>query len=159
MHRVSETIGLPIIGADTGRQLGKVRDVWFASDWTIFGFVTAPRRWWSPKAKVIRWADTDKIGRDGVMVRSKRAVSETAGVDEIYSFCLGKAKLKDLEVVTLHGDRLGTVTDVYFNPIMGNKVIGFELSDGLISDLIEGRQWLPVSDGLQFGEHMLLVPE
>jgi uncharacterized protein YrrD len=42
---------------------------------------------------------------------------------------------------------------------MGNKVIGFELSDGLISDLIEGRQWLPVSDGLQFGEHMLLVPE
>nr|WP_253944867.1 hypothetical protein [Paenibacillus sp. NEAU-GSW1] len=53
------------------------------------------------------------------------------------------------------------MSDVYFYPFQGTQIIGYELTDGFISDLMEGRKWLRApddSDAVLLGEDAIIVP-
>lgn len=58
----------------------------------------------------------------------------------------------------MNGQQLGVVEDVYLDAKTGKKVIGYELTEGFISDLKEGRKWLPMPDSVKVGEDALIVP-
>lgn len=158
MHRVQNTIGLPIIDSNSGRPIGKVRDMWIRPDWTMFGVLSAPPRWLLTAAKGILWDHIRSIGQDYVVVSNKREIQRAPDPKLYYGFSQGRVKLKDLSVVTKDGDRLGMVTDVYYEPNMGNKVIGFEISDGFISDIVEGRKWFRMPETIMLGEDVIVVP-
>lgn len=158
MHRVQNTIGLPIIDASTGRPIGKVKDMWIRPDWTIYGVLTDPPRWKISVAKGVFWEHIRSIGQDYVVISSKLAIRKAPDPDQYYGFSIGCTKLKDLSVITTDGERLGTVTDVYYEPNMGNKVIGFEISDGFISDIVEGRKWFRTPETIMLGEDVIVVP-
>nr|WP_243864300.1 PRC-barrel domain-containing protein [Paenibacillus castaneae] len=77
------------------------------------------------------------------------------------SFYTGLVKLKDLPVVTVQGLQLGRVSDVYFYPNQGTQIIGYELTDGFVSDVMEGRKWLRAPsdpDAVLLGEDAIIVP-
>jgi len=63
--------------------------------------------------------------------------------------------------VTVDGEQLGRVSDVYFSEILGTQIVGYELTDGFIADVMEGRRWLPVPsdlDSVMLGENAIIVP-
>ena len=97
-------------------------------------------------------------GEDAVMIRNQQAVRKTEADDIHYTYLLGKNKLKDLNVLTEDGVLLGKVTDVYFDQEMGNTILGLEISDGFVSDLMEGRKWLPLTQDMSIGKNAIMVP-
>lgn len=70
----------------------------------------------------------------------------------------GDGKIIGRPVLTFNGRRLGVIEDVYFGENMDKPLLGYELSDGFMTDLTEGRKWLPVNDSFTFGEEAVLVP-
>ena len=61
-------------------------------------------------------------------------------------------------MLTEEGLMLGRVSDVYFDQELGNTIIGIEITDGFVSDLIEGRKWLPCTSDMSIGESAVMVP-
>lgn len=108
--------------------------------------------------KFVAWKDIVAYGEDAVMIRSKESIDKTDADHIPCTFLLGKNKLKDLKVLTTTGTILGRISDVYFDQKLGNTIGALEISDGLVTDLIEGRKWLPCSDEMSIGENALMVP-
>ncbi|MNP56362.1 hypothetical protein D3C76_1510830 [compost metagenome] len=52
---------------------------------------------------------------------------------------------------------MGRLEDVYFSEKMEDSIVGLELSDGLLTDLQEGRRRIPVPAGAKRGEDVITV--
>lgn len=152
-------IGLSVLEVEKGKQVGKVKDFLLTETWEIQGLELEGKRLFSSTVKTVLWNDVIAYGEDAVMIVNKQAVRQTEAVDIQHTFLNGNGKVRDLPVVTANGTRLGSVTDVYFDPKMGNTMIGLEISDGFISDLMEGRRWLRYSADMKIGQDAVIVPE
>ncbi|CAH0119065.1 PRC-barrel domain-containing protein [Paenibacillus sp. CECT 9249] len=157
--RLQEMIGLSVLEVEKGKQVGKVKDFLLTETWEIQGLELEGKRLFSSTVKTVLWNDVIAYGEDAVMIVNKQAVRQTEAVDIQHTFLNGNGKVRDLPVVTANGTRLGSVTDVYFDPKMGNTMIGLEISDGFISDLMEGRRWLRYSADMKIGQDAVIVPE
>ncbi|GGG19850.1 PRC-barrel domain-containing protein [Paenibacillus abyssi] len=161
MIKLQSLIGLPVIDINTGNRVGKVRDIWFDEHWLLTGIVLEARRWISSDVQAIHWDNVIACGEDAVLISDTQAVVSLKAEDIIRCFHTGRIKLKDLPVITVEGLQLGRVTDVYFDQNKGTLIVGYELTDGFISDLREGRKWLRISDypdEVALGEDTILVP-
>ncbi len=71
----------------------------------------------------------------------------------------GDRKLKGRPVIKASGRELGWVEDVYFREEMGT-LIGYELSDGFLSDVLSGRKVLkPGALHLTWGKDVIIAPD
>ncbi|MDO7908112.1 PRC-barrel domain-containing protein [Paenibacillus sp. JX-17] len=156
--KLQEMIGLAVFDVEDGKQIGKVHDFVLTADWKIEAIELEGKGLFSAQVKIVRWEDIVAYGEDAVMIRNQQAVRK-AGADDIqYTYMLGSSKLKDLSVLTEEGVNLGHVSDVYFEQEMGNQILGLEISDGFVSDLIDGRRWLSCTSDMVIGENAVMVP-
>jgi len=162
VHNAQRLIGLPVIVESTGHRAGKVLDLWFDEHWSFRGFLLKARRWWFKRYyDAALWEDVTACGSDAILIPDKDAVKRFEASDIGRTFHTGRIRLKDLPVITDEGRQLGRVSDVYFQGFQGTPITGFELTDGFVSDLIEGRKRLktPADPGLMtLGENAILVP-
>lgn len=156
--KLQEMIGLTVFDMEDGKQIGKVHDFILTADWTIKGIELEGKSLFSSHVRTVDWEDIAAYGEDAIMIRNQQAVRKTVADDIHYTYLFGDSKLKDVSVLTEAGLLLGQVTDVYFDQQVGNKVKGIEISEGFVSDLIEGRKWLPCVEGMSIGEHAIVVP-
>ncbi|TMV52764.1 photosystem reaction center subunit H [Paenibacillus mesophilus] len=157
MRRAQDIMGLPVIEIEAGKQVGTAKDFVIDRDWNIQGVLLDSKHWFA-SPRYIAWDDIVSIGTDAVTVKDEQVVRDYD--DKADTVCLldGSFKLKGLPVITVNGDHLGMVEDVYFGEQMDKKIVGYELSGGLISDLKEGRKWLPSSEAAKIGEDAVIVP-
>jgi uncharacterized protein YrrD len=159
--KVQHLIGQPVIDSTTGKQAGIVKDIWFDEHWILKGIILETGSWLSRGITGLLWDAVVACGEDAVLI-SDRQVMRKLGKDEVLRcFQTGVIKLKDLPVITREGIQLGRISDVYFDQNMGTPIVGYELTDGFISDLKEGRKWLRISDypdEVTLGEDAILVP-
>ena len=162
VHNAQRLIGLPVIDEKTGHRTGKVLDLWFDEHWSLRGFLLKAGRWWFKRYyDVAPWESVTACGPDAVLISGAGAVRRFNAADIGRTFHTGRIRLKDLPVVTDEGRQLGRVSDVYFQEKPGTPITGFELTDGFVSDLLEGRKRLkvPADPGLvKLGEDAILVP-
>lgn len=156
--KLMEMIGLSIYEVDTGRRIGRVQDFHFDAHWDIVGIELESRTLFSSTILMVPWHEIMACGEDAVMIKNKQAIQKQNAVDIQYTLMSGDRKIRDLPLLTPDGNQLGRVVDVYFDHHLGNTIIGLEITDGFISDLIEGRKWLRVSDVLQIGQDAIMVP-
>lgn len=156
--KFQELIGLAVFDVDEGRQIGKISDVWVSGDWKIQALELEGKSLFSSSSKSVSWEDIVAYGEDAVMIRNQQAVRKTKADDIQYTYLMGKNKLKDMNVLTEDGVLLGKATDVYFDQEMGNTILGLEISDGFVADLLEGRKWLPLDEGMSIGKNAIMVP-
>ena len=157
MKRARDVIGLPIVAINTGKQLGTVRDLIVDERRELTGIVTDTKIWYASS----RYIPVDGIvafGADAVTVQSEEAVEPYEEPMDGMTLVSGKKKMKDLPLITVNGHQLGRIEDVYFEENLGKKIIGYELSDGFISDVMEGRKWLPAPESATIGEDAMIVP-
>ena len=162
MIRLQQMIGLPVIEVSAGKHVGHVKDAWFDEHWRLDGIVLDAGRRFISAVKAVRWSDVLVCGEDAVLIMNERAVRKTEMGEVQRSFQSGAIRLKDLPVVTDQGEQLGRISDVYFDDLQGTQIVGYELTDGFIADLMEGRKWLPAPrdpDTVLLGEHTIIVPE
>jgi uncharacterized protein YrrD len=157
MKRLLDIIGLPVIEVSTAKQLGEVEDFVVGSDWRLQGILLGAKHWFS-SPKFIYWDNIISFGEDAVTIPNEAVLESNTDFTEAHFLVSGSAKIKGLPVITVNGIQLGMVEDVYFEGNMGKNIIGYELSDGFISDLQEGRKWLRAPDKLTIGEEAIIVP-
>ncbi len=161
MIKLQQLIGLPVIVLQTGKRVGTVKDAWFDEHWQLKGLVIGYSGWIGNAMKAIGWSEVVSCGKDAVIITGKEAIIRMKQSQIKRAFYTGITRMKDLPVVTVQGVQLGRVSDVYFYPFQGTQIIGYELTDGFVSDLMEGRKWLraPEEPGqIKLGEDAIIVP-
>ncbi|OME76738.1 photosystem reaction center subunit H [Paenibacillus sp. FSL A5-0031] len=159
--KLQRLIGLPVIVIHSGKLVGTVKDAWFDEHWQLKGLILDCPKWFASSVKIVEWTHVISCGEDTVIIASEAAIVRMKSKQLLRSYDTGLVKLKDLPVVTVQGIQLGRVSDVYFYPKEGTQIIGYELTDGFVSDLMEGRRWLKAPsdpDSVLLGEDAIIVP-
>jgi len=157
VRRAREIVGQPVICTKTGKKSGFVHDLLIGDDWRVRGFILSPRSVFTP-CRILAWGDATACGEDAVTTDDPGFIRVWKGLQTSVTLVDGKRKVRGLPVVTTEGLQLGIVEDVYLRKDMGNTIIGFELSEGFISDLTEGRKWLSMPETAIAGTDALVVP-
>lgn len=156
MHKSQEVIGLSVVHLKTGKKLGVVRDILFDAKQRFCGLLLEDGGWLK-RRRYIPKENIYAIGRDAVVIRHEAQIlllDETA--KEWTGICSGQKKLKGLPILLASGYELGVIENVYFMEEMGT-LVGYELSDGLINDLMEGRKVVRPNQPLIWGQDVLIA--
>ncbi|HCW51149.1 MAG TPA: hypothetical protein DGR79_03645 [Clostridiales bacterium] len=150
-----EVTGLPVVETGSGRVLGRVKDLAFdLGRGRLEGLVVGTGR----GEAFLPFDDVKSLGEAAVMVetgtvlapgrRPDRAESSPDGTD----YPLGK------KVLTRDGRVLGTIDDVIFDPDSG-AVWGYQVSAGFLTDFVDGKKAVPLTDELIVGPDSVVVPD
>lgn len=156
MKKLRDLIGLPVLEVDNGEQIGEVQEVFVDVTSAAVCQVEIGSTKLFRDTKAISFDELRSIGRDAVMVseRSLTLPNKDQSRDQMrrLSDLCGKA------VFTECGLQLGIVRDLVYNECTG-EITAYELSDGLITDLLSGFKVMPLPEIQVVGEDRLIVPE
>jgi uncharacterized protein YrrD len=158
LRKSQEVIGLTVTAKESGKQLGAVVDLLFNSEQRFVGCMLEHCGWWRHR----QFLPVDKImnaGRDAVIVENAESLLPFTKKEEAYTCLLtGEKSLKGRIVMLSNGTFLGLVQNVYFSLEMGT-LVGYELSNGLLNDLRDGRKIFQVESPVDWDKGMLIPPE
>ncbi|MDF2925041.1 MAG: hypothetical protein K0R57_3955 [Paenibacillaceae bacterium] len=157
MRSARDLIGLPVLDIVTGKRVGTVKDFLISQAWHMHGIVLDYKSWFGA-ARYVGWGCICSAGSDALIINSKVSIKKFKEIPGTYYLCSGKSKLTGLPLISAEGIQMGHLEDVYFSPKMEDSIVGLELSDGLLTDLQEGRRRIPVPAGARRGEDAITVP-
>lgn len=155
MEKHSEVIGLPVICVDSGSKIGTIAEVIFCPKIRQVNGIILERKGFEHLRKVILLKDILDFGSNAVIVKNSDSVRHM-GKKEFTGKFKQKGDMLGLKVYTKSGDDLGVVKDVLFDCKTGD-IEGVEVSDGLMQDLVKGRNILPLFGRVEIGEENILV--
>ncbi|MCL6460223.1 MAG: PRC-barrel domain-containing protein [Gorillibacterium sp.] len=156
MRKARDIIGLPVIDLKTGRRIGTVKDIMFDSNWQIRCILLETKTWLiTPRA--VELDDTVSLGEDAVTVQETPTQTDCPVLKDAF-FLFQDKKIIGLPVLTKNGQELGLIEDVYFDEKLDKRIVGFEMSEGFLSDVTAGRKWLPFPEEALLGEDAVIVP-
>jgi uncharacterized protein YrrD len=158
MRKVRDLVGLPVVELETGETVGEVRDVMFTGEGT-FHSLLLERGGLLSAARILGKGQIHSLGEDAVTVLN-RAVIETFRDETgtVRGLLEGDVHLVGKDVLTQNGNLLGRVEDVYVDNEL-YTIVGYEVSEGFLTDLKEGRKVLRAHPDFMVGGDTLLVPE
>ncbi|WP_164984830.1 PRC-barrel domain-containing protein [Ammoniphilus sp. CFH 90114] len=156
MYKANDVIGLPVLDLQAGQELGVVRDVLFDEDWTFQGLLIEIKAMFR-RGRFIPTDSIHAIGDDYVTISHVGAMLPLEGTEQFNGVKAGPIRMIGKPVITSNGHRLGEVEDVYFQTEIGS-IIGYELSDGLLTDLLEGRKAIKHLERTRVGEDAVVLP-
>lgn len=145
-----------MVSVVTGKELGMVEEIlWDHEERRITSLVISEKkdlRMGSRDSRLVAMEEILGIGEHAVTiegdslpeVRVEKRVGRPA------------TKLKGLPVITTEGNQLGTVEDVVFSETDGG-LVGYEISSGLVGDIVSGRFILSPEAVVTWGEEMVIV--
>jgi uncharacterized protein YrrD len=145
--------GLPIFELKTGAKLGEVCDLCVSSNGMVKGLLVK-KGILIKKTYMISVQNVSSFGFDGVMIEDQK-VLEPLNVPIDYTF-ENKHQLLGRMMMTAEGERLGILEDVYFLEEVGT-IIGYELSDGFFSDIMEGKRVIKADQPPAIGKDAIIV--
>ncbi|MCX7710329.1 MAG: PRC-barrel domain-containing protein [Clostridia bacterium] len=155
LERYSEVLGLPVICIDNGKKLGMIQDVIFCpKQKRVEGFILE-RKGCQVGKRVVLLKDVFQLGKDAMVLNECSCIKDLKKA-EAANEVEEKGNVLGLRIYSRDGNDLGVVKDVLFDYKTG-AIEGVEVSDGLIHDLIEGRNILPLFGKVEFGEENILV--
>lgn len=155
MERYSEVVGLPVICVDTGKKAGVVKDMVFCPDTREVKALLLEHKGVEINGRIIFLKDIANISRDAVVINDASCIARY-GKAEDSGQLQGKREIRGLKVYSKSGNELGIVKDVLFDQNTG-IIEGVELSDGLLQDIVQGRNILPLLGKVEFGSENILV--
>ncbi len=150
--------GLPVIALDMGSELGEVKEIIYEPREQKILAVLLEEGGWIKGAKIVTWQDLQHIGEDAVTVKGSEVVLDSNSQKELQELCRDRVSLKGFKVLTEKGAELGIIEDILFNPSTG-EIVGYELSRGLVQDLLDGRWEAFLPDNMVIGDNTVLIPE
>lgn len=151
MRKYSEIVGLPVFSSGSGKKMSNVTDIVFSKKKKAITGLIAGNKAIPQSDKGIAFEDVVSMGRDAIMVKEDLVFKK---VDK--DFLRDRLNLIGLKVYTREGTNIGIVGDVLFDAETGN-VEGVEMSDGLLNDIISGRNILPFFGNIEFNDECMFV--
>lgn len=157
LRKSQEVIGLSIIHLGTGKKIGTVCDLLFDNSQRLRGVLLESNGWFK-KRKYIPADCITSIGKDAVIVDNPESVLPLDHLAEQWTGVFsGQKRLKGRSILLSNGYELGMIQNVYFLEEMGT-LIGYEISDGLLGDLRQGRKMVKSDQPLIWGDDVLIAP-
>lgn len=157
MYKLSNIIGLPVLETVTGTQIGLVEEVLLDIDQAVVYGILIDGENWFFKAYGIGFEDLFSIGRDAIMVRNAGVIKDLAELLSLSTIY----RLQDLaskQIFTETGFLLGILMDVVIDVTTG-EVKAYQVSDSVITDLLYGRQTMPLPPAQVIGQDRIIVPD
>lgn len=155
LHRYSEVLNLPVICADSGEKAGVVKDILFDLNGREVKALLLESKGLIPSRRTVLRSNLLRLGDNAAIIGSASCVSNMNRKAYKDAF-EDEARPLGLRVYSKDGGELGIVKDVIFD-IQSGKIEGFEISDGLLQDIIQGRKILPLFGSVEFGEELAIV--
>jgi len=177
MEWYSEVVGMPVINIEDGRKLGNIKDIAFnLQSGEIIGFVLENNGIFGNSC-LLPLSDVVNVLKGSIVVKgalAKRGILRTIGADigknpetgqdkencadlsAIKMKDIAKARVAEKKVCSGNGQEIGVVKDFLFDMETG-VIEGFELSDGLVEDLMRGRRLLPLLGKVTYGRDRIIV--
>lgn len=156
MIKALDVIGLDVITINEGKKIASVKDVIYdqGSQKVLAFLLDEGGMFVDPH--VITVQDVKNIGKDALMIETAENIRSTADVDEtIRSIAQDKIFLTENRMVTIEGEDLGRVSDIYFDPSTG-QVLEFELNQS-IKNMSFGKKRIKVEDIVSIGQDTTVV--
>ncbi|MGF7185378.1 uncharacterized protein YrrD [Desulfitispora alkaliphila] len=159
MKKGSEILGLPVLEQKAGHKVGKITDLLYSEEQeNLLGVLLEVQGDHLPEMRFISCEDITEINAHHISIISED-VLQTPQV-------LSKAEISGYSVSLAFGQQvfdevgkeIGIVRDVLVD-LETKEVKGYQLSQGLISDLISGRSLLPLNSIVTMGKEMVLVKD
>ncbi len=156
MRKESEFIGCSVINKNNGNKICNIKDIIYSKNkFKIIAFLNNEGGFLREK-KIIRFKNIEYIGKDAIMVKNEKFVEKASSLPEIDKLIEESISMKGKEVISEDGESLGFIKDILIDEKKG-KILGFVLTEGVIQDLVEGRNVIPLIKGMKFGEDNLLI--
>lgn len=155
LRRYSEVLNLPVLCADSGRKAGIVKDIIFGLESKEVKGILVEQKGISLKKKVVFLDKLLSLGSDAAVINSSDCISEMDRTAFSEAFC-DKGNLLGLKVFSKAGGDLGIVKDVIFD-LQTGKIEGFEISGGMIEDIMQGREIIPLFGKVELGKEFAVV--
>ncbi|HWR56619.1 MAG TPA: PRC-barrel domain-containing protein [Negativicutes bacterium] len=157
MPTINELRGLPVINLSTGEQIGEVKDVVIdTANYRLVG-VLLSRAGWFHTGRGILLGGMKNIGPDSITIEDETAIVSAEALAAGGRTILNEDIIgKDL--VTAEGNIVGTLSDVLLD-VKSGLLTGYEVSDSVIGDLLEGRSNIPLPAQQRIGENAVIVPD
>lgn len=134
-----ELIGIPVRVDVAGEILGEVVDLCFDRRGRLCAVVVAPQKGLIRRERAVPVTRFTALSEDGAVLGSREALDEAAGVEaNTLRLRQGANGLQGRPLIAADGSELGSIADVALEPGT-HEIWGFEVSDGTIMDLLEGR--------------------
>lgn len=147
MRRSREIVGLPVLDLKNGAAVGWVQDlVLNNTQEEVAGILLEGGHIFHSTKGIPRQAIVN-FGKDAVTIKEK-TLEELGGTR--WSEKIGN------EVYTQAGDSRGTIQDIFVDDSV-EKLVGFEISDGLFADLLHGRGTIMRPRVMIDGKDILIV--
>ena len=156
MRKGKSVIGKPILSLADGARLQEVKDVILgAGNDTVVGLL-ADEGGFLASSLVVPIDEVTAFGRDAVVIARRESVIAANQVPEIGSIVARHQSLLGTRVFTETGDDQGKLNDVYFDEPTG-RIMGFELSGGVVADATQGTRYIPVEELVRVGPDVAYV--
>lgn len=152
-----DLIGLPVLALGQGKQLGELKDFLLDEKYELQGLLIAARDWYR-QDRYVAWEQVAALGEDAVTILEDAVLNPAEQTADLAPLTGGKRALLGKKVYTVNGCELGVVEDVYLSGNLDTKIVAFELTADLLTDLRDGRKWLLNSDDVTVGEDAIVVP-
>jgi len=152
LRKVSDLVNLPVINLTSGSQITKVNDIILNADEDVLkGFLC--------DNKLLALEKIKNLGKDAIMVEGDDLdlLLESVKVPLSSPLFLPEYVLAT-PIVTEQGEYVGTVGDILIEESTG-RIVGYEVSDGLLKDLVRGRGTITVPQIITYGEDAVVVKE
>jgi len=143
-----ELLRLPVVLEESGDRLGLVKDILFdETNNIVTGIIVEKGSLLNTQIKNIPRADIISFGKESVAVKksSEEKVCGTSWSEKVGT-----------KVYDGDGEIKGTIEDIFVDNFV-NKILGYEISDGLFSDLFKGRQAVMAENILVESEDVVVI--
>ncbi|ULH16142.1 PRC-barrel domain-containing protein [Deinococcus sp. KNUC1210] len=157
MLKGKELIGRNLVTLDGGERVDSIHDLIFDEQGNRVLALLIDEGGWFHAAKVLPYTSVRSVGEDAVMIDAAADVVNANDDATVSAAMQNKVGLIGLNLLTTDGKELGRISDVFFDEMTG-RVVGYEATGGLFSDLSSGRTFVPAPESITIGAEAALVP-
>src|SRR3954451_365714 len=156
MRKGKSVIGKQILSLSTGQRLESVNDLVLEPDGRRMIALVVSEGGILTSSKVVPSSEVSSYGKDAVVVRAPDAIISASDQPELRAAVNHNDKILGKAVFTTTGDKLGAISDVYFDE-RTSDVMGYEVSSGLIGDTTKGTSYLATDEITGIGPDVIYV--
>lgn len=159
MKKGRAILGLPIYELENGRQIGKVVDILYTAEASkVLGMMTEIKAEHLPEMRFIYYDDIAEMENHALKINSEEALHPPHVLKNKSQISYSTSLLYGQQVFDEQGKELGTIRDVVLDLNEG-IIDGYQLSHGIIADLVSGRNVIPVGSVLTMGKDMVVIQD
>lgn len=145
MLKGRELLSLPVVTLNDRRQIGEVKDlIYDHAGNRIIGYMVEAGGWLRDGRGFLH-SEMIRLDKDCLVINDESVVRNLRTIPQLAELLNNKNDLRGLRVEHEDGHPLGVIQDLVVDGETG-EIMGYEVSDGVIQDLLDGRLTIPTKD-------------